>query len=187
MPRQPFRTTKRPSSNVHHQRDPKWSRPGKSQATRAEAPPPSQRQSSRRQAQPPPSQQQAVMGAIVCSRVTYSNSRYDGIIRVEESSLRDNRENICDFKRNNILDRCYRDEEGNTRGPYAPYIHRLSAFPSSPLATALSFPFLNVILFIPAFQCKILPLACAASFHRMIATRLRFLALSSSSIYLRRR
>jgi hypothetical protein len=127
-----------------------------------------------------------VTGAIVCSRVTYSNSRYDGIIRVEESSLRDNRENICDFKRNNILDRCYRDEEGNTRGPYAPYIHRLSAFPSSPLATALSFPFLNVILFIPDFQHKILPLACAASLHRMIAlpcASLRF----SSSIYSRRR
>jgi hypothetical protein len=66
-----------------------------------------------------------VTGAIVCSRVTYSNSRYYGIIRVEESSSRDNRENICDFKRNNILDRCYRDEEGNTRGPCAPYIHRL--------------------------------------------------------------
>jgi hypothetical protein len=61
-----------------------------------------------------------VTGAIVCSRITYSNSRYDGILRVEENNLKNNRENTCDFKRNNILDQCYHDEERNTREPYAP-------------------------------------------------------------------
>jgi hypothetical protein len=81
-----------------------------------------------------------VTGAIVCSRVTYSICRYDNNNKSKRGySQEDIRENICcDFKRNNILDRCYRDEEGNTRGPYAPYIHRLSVF-LFPLATALSF------------------------------------------------
>jgi hypothetical protein len=82
-----------------------------------------------------------VTGAIGCSRVTYSICRYDSNNRSKRGYSYENiRENICcDFKRNNILDRCYRDEEGNTRGPYAPYIHRLSVFPSPPLATVLSF------------------------------------------------
>jgi hypothetical protein len=88
---------------------------------------------------------------------------------------------IIVFKRNNILDRCYRDEEENTRGPYARYIHQLSVS-LLPARDRSAFPFSNVILSLYDSL-----LACAASFHRMIATRLRFLALPSSSIYSRRR
>jgi hypothetical protein len=43
---------------------------------------------------------------------------------------------VVTFKRNILSGRCYRDEEGNTHGPYAPYILR-SSVPFSTLASAL--------------------------------------------------
>jgi hypothetical protein len=65
--------------------------------------------------------------------------RRDTEARLQQGYVYTREDICCDFQRNNISDRCYRDEEeANTRGPCAPYIQRPPVF-FSPLATALSF------------------------------------------------
>jgi hypothetical protein len=75
------------------------------------------------------------------SQTMLTSRRAVTLIKVREDNVKRILAKICfvTFKRNNISDRCYRDEEeANTRGPFAPYIQRPSVF-FSPLATALSF------------------------------------------------
>jgi hypothetical protein len=114
-----------------------------------------------------------VTGAIVCSRVTYSICRYDNNNKSKRGySYEDIRENICcDFKRNNILDRCYRDEERNTPRPYAPGPLYPPVFSPHPLPLCLPSPTSF------ATYLRVLPLI-VRGYHR-----LRFHTLPVSNIF----
>jgi hypothetical protein len=112
-----------------------------------------------------------VTGAIVCSRVTYSICRYNNNNKNKRGySYEDIRENICcDFKRNNILDRCYRDEERNTPRPYAPLYPPVFSPHLLPLCLPSPTSFATYLLVLPLI---------VRGYHR-----LRFRTLPVSNIF----